>query len=477
MSDWGNEETATVDFVDERLDKRMRSLLEQLGGKPGASLPAACKGWNETLAAYRFFNNKKVTHRKVLSPHRDATRKRMAGHKVVLCVQDTTEMDFTGRKLRGAGPLSVSERIGFFNHVTLAVTPERLCLGVLDAEMWARDFEDPNKNDKRKQKPIEEKESFRWLAGYRRVCDLSEQLPSTQLISIADREGDIYEYFLEAARVDGGKRAEFIIRGCQDRNLPEMQEGGSHKKLMEETSGKPILGEMVFKIPKAEGRSARRVVQSMKSGRVRLKPPFRKGETLPEVEINVVLVEEINPPEGEKPIVWLLLTSLPVDTFEQACLVVEYYLCRWQVEIYFKVLKSGCKIEERQLETAERIKPCIALYMIVAWRVLFVTMLGRECPELPCSVLFEDDEWKAVYVIAKNAPPPETPPALGDFTLMIASLGGYLNRKCDGPPGPKTMWVGLQRMVDFALAWKAFGRMQPEARKGKIGNGKRCVYT
>jgi hypothetical protein len=475
MSDWGNEETATVDFLDERLNKRMRALLERLGSKPGASLPAACKGWNETLAAYRFFKNEKVTYQKVLSPHRDATRKRMAEHKVVLCVQDTTEMDFTGRKLKGAGPLSISERVGFFNHVTLAVTPERLCLGVLEAGMWARDFDDPNKNDKRKQKPIEEKESYRWLEGYRRVCDLSKQLPGTQLISISDREGDIYECFLEAVRVDGGKRAEFIIRGCQDRNLPERQEDGCYKKLMEETSGKPILGEVEFKLPQAEGRSARRVVQSVKSGRVRLKPPFRKGETLPEVEINVVLVEEINPPEGEKPISWLLLTSLPVDTFEQACLVVEYYLCRWQIEIYFKVLKSGCKVEDRQFETAERIKPCIALYMIIAWRVLFVTMLGRECPELPCTVLFEDDEWKAVYVIAKNAPPPETPPLLGAFTLMIASLGGYLNRRCDGPPGPKTMWVGLQRMVDFALAWKAFGQMQSETQKGKKGKGKRCV--
>lgn len=140
----------------------------------------------------------------------------------------------------------------------------------------------------------------------------------------------------------------------------------------------------------------------MRAGRVRLKPPYRKDERLPEVEINTVLVEEINPPDGEEPITWLLLTSLPVDTFEQACLVVEYYLCRWQIEIYFKVLKSGCKIEDRQLETSERIKPCIALYMIVAWRVLFVTMLGRECPDLPCTVLFEDDEWKSVYMIAKH---------------------------------------------------------------------------
>ena len=131
---------------------------------------------------------------------------------------------------------------------------------------------------------------------------------------------------------------------------------------------------------KSRGTFLRRVVQSVKAGRVLLKPPYRKGERLPEVEINVVFVEEINPPEGEEPITWLLLTSLPVDTFEQACLVVEYYLCRWQVEIYFKVLKSGCKTEDRQLETAGRIKPCIALYMIVAWRVLFVTMLGRGMP-------------------------------------------------------------------------------------------------
>ena len=200
MSDWGNEETATVDFSDERLNKRMRVLPDRLGSKPIASLPVACKGWDETIAAYRFFNNEKVTDQKVLSSHRDATRKRMEGHKVVLCVQDTTEMDFTGRKLKGAGPLSIQERIGFFNHVTLAVTPERLCLGVLEAELWARDFEDPNKNDKRKQKPIGEKESYRWLEGYRRVCDLSEQLPGTQLVSISDREGDIYECFLEAAR-------------------------------------------------------------------------------------------------------------------------------------------------------------------------------------------------------------------------------------------------------------------------------------
>lgn len=461
MNAWVKEELSSINLSDSRLGERMHKILDRLGSKPGVSIPAACNGWDETLGAYRFFNNPKVTEQKVLSAHIDATQKRMADNKVVLCIQDTTEMDYTGRKLSDAGPLSIEERIGFFNHVTLAVTPDRLCLGALDAYMWSRDFYDLTKNDKRKQRPIEEKESYRWLECYRKLCKLSEQFPETKLVSISDREGDIYECFLEASRTDGASRAEYIIRGCQDRSLPDKDEDGCYKKLMQEISSKPILGNIEFKVSETEKRTGRKVVQSVQSGRIRLKPPYRKGVKLPEVEINAVLTQEINPPEGEEPIVWLLLTSLEIKTFEQACLVAKYYLCRWQIEIYFKVLKSGCKIEERQFEKAEAMKSCIAMYMIVAWRVLFVTMLGRQCPDLPCTALFEDDEWQTVYMIVKKEKPGKTPPSLGDFIIMIASLGGHLNRKCDGPPGPKTMWTGLQRMFDFTLARKSFDQMHP----------------
>ena len=457
MNAWVEEELTSVNLSDARLDVRMHKILDRVGSKPGVSIPAACKGWNETSGAYRFFNNKKVTQEKVLSAHTDATHKRMSDHKVVLCIQDTTEMDYTGRELKDAGPLSIEERIGIFNHVTLAVTPTRLCLGVLDTYMWSRDFYDLTKNDKRKQKPIEEKESYRWLEGYRKLCKLSEQFSETTLVSISDREGDIYECFLEASQQEELSRAEYIIRGCQNRSLPGKDGDGCYKKLMQDMSEKPIIGHVEFKLPKSENRTARKVVQSVQTGSILLKAPYRKGVNLPEVEINAVLTQEINPPEGEEPIVWLLLSSLVVETFEQACIVVKYYLCRWEIEIYFKVLKSGCKIEDRQFETAKGMKSCIALYMIVAWRVLFVTMLGRECPDLPCTVLFEDNEWKAVYMIVKKEILPESPPSLGNLIIMIAGLGGHLNRKCDGPPGPKTMWVGLQRMVDFALAWQSFG--------------------
>ena len=151
-----------------------------------------------------------------------------------------------------------------------------------------------------------------------------------------------------------------------------------------------------------------------------------------------------------------------METFEQACDTIDSYLCRWQIEVFFKVLKSGCQVEELQLETEERLKPCIALYMIIAWRTLFVTMLSRQYPDEPCTILFEDDEWKPVYRIVKQRDLPEKIPTLGEFIIMLASLGGYLNRKGDRPPGNQSVWIGLRRMIDFTLAWRAFGPEKKE---------------
>jgi hypothetical protein len=168
------------------------------------------------------------------------------------------------------------------------------------------------------------------------------------------------------------------------------------------------------------------------------------------VEINAVLVRETNAPEGEEAIEWLLLTSLPINSWKKVCRVIDYYCCRWQIELYFRVLKSGCQVEKLQLETAKRFKACVALYMIVAWRVMYTLMMGRECPELPCDQIFGDDEWKSVYAVVQREVPPKKPPTIGEIVPMIASLGGYLGRMHDGPPGPKVMWIGMQRMADLA---------------------------
>jgi hypothetical protein len=197
------------------------------------------------------------------------------------------------------------------------------------------------------------------------------------------------------------------------------------------------------------------VHQQLKTVRVTLKAPYRPDRVLPDVAVTAILATEIDPPAGEDAVEWLLLTNLPVANAEQAIEKLQWYLCRWQIEIFFRILKSGCRIEELQLEKLERLEPALAFYMIIAWRVLFLTMLGRACPEMPCDVVFDAAEWQAVYLVTQRQPPPDTPPPLDRMVRMVAGLGGFLDRKCDGFPGPQTLWIGLQRAADFVLALDA----------------------
>jgi len=170
----------------------------------------------------------------------------------------------------------------------------------------------------------------------------------------------------------------------------------------------------------------------------------------------VVLVEEPHPPEGCEPIQWVLITTLPIADSEQVRKIVTAYCVRWQIEIFFKTLKTGCRVEQRQFETLDRMLNCLAVYSIVAWRIMYLCRLGRECPDLSCEVVFEPCEWKAVYTAVTRKQLPESPPRLNDMIRMIASLGGYVIRKST-QPGPQTLWIGLQRVQDLSTAWNAFG--------------------
>lgn len=447
-------ELAGVDLGDARLNRRAQRVLEQLGAKPSVSLPTACGGWKETRAAYRLFDQERVTAASVLAPHIACTHERMRAYERVLCIQDTTELDYTSKKVRmdGLGPLNYETRQGMYLHPTLAVTADRVALGVLDLYSWARE---PGSlgADKAASRPLEEKESVRWVDGFANVNALAEQLPSTRLTYIADREGDLYDLFVEAPCPESG--ADWLIRGqYHDRRLTD---GGT---LAEALTAAPVLGTITFTRPAGHGKPARPVEQTLKAVRVTLKAPWRPDRTLSDVTVTAVLASEIHPPADDEPIEWLLLTNLPVDTPEQAVEKIAWYLCRWQVEIFFKILKSGCNIEDLQLERRERLEPAIAFYMIIAWRVLMLTHLGRACPELPCDVVFDDAEWKAVYLVTQRETPPEQPPSLDTMVRMVASLGGFLNRKRDGFPGPKTLWIGLQRAADFALALEAHRAVQ-----------------
>lgn len=452
-------ELDTIDLGDKRLNDRSKRVLDSLFADPVASINSACHGWSETLAAYRFFDNKNVKPEKILRAHQDATRARIAEYPVVLIAQDTTELDYSDHAPTGAGPLNSEVQRGFLDHSQIAFTPDGLCLGHVDVKIWARSDEGFGSSKQRQHDPLETKEKFRWLEGYRNACAMVAQVPNTQIISVADSEGDIYEVFLEADK-QGEAAADYVIRAGKNRSLPELDpEAGpsTYRKLKQEMNDAPLITIRQLNLPRTPKREAREATLEVRAQPVRLKAPYRKHTTLPELEVNVVLARETDPPSDEEGIEWLLIASLPINTVHEVLLIVDYYTGRWPIEVFFRVYKTGCQVERIALETSDRLLPCLMLYKIVAWRVSYLTILGRHCPELPCDVVFTADEWKSTWKITCDEPIPEEAPDLRTFLLVLAQLGGHNGRKKDGPPGPQSLWVGIRRMTDFAMAWRAFG--------------------
>ena len=447
---WAQEEMATADLGDVRLNARAGKVLEQLGAHPQCSIPNACGGWAETMGAYRFFDNDKATFESVQAPHRDATLERMAACPVVLLAQDTTECDaWVNLGPKGLGTLKEGEKHPRRLHPTVAFTPERICLGVVEARWWDRDRPSPRKE--RRNKGVDEKESGRWIESYEASCALQGQLPNTLIVNLADAEGDLFEWYADYEEFAPAVRAEWIVRAAQDRRVV----ADATKKLWETLERAPRLGQQEVDVKSRPNRPARVAHVSIRAASIVLRPPARKGYRLPTLTVNAVLAREENPPAGVDALEWLLLTRLPVDTFERAARVLAWYAVRWSIEIYFNVLKNGCQIKRLQLETEERLLPCIALYMVIAWRVLYTLMLGRACPDLDCEVIFDPQEWRAAYIVIKRCHPTPIPPRLGEIVALVARLGGHLGRKHDGPPGPKTMWIGLQRLREYVIALEA----------------------
>jgi Transposase Tn5 dimerisation domain/Transposase DNA-binding len=465
MIKWAEEELKGLDLKDARLNARCIKLLDTLGANPQASIPGAIgKSWSETIAAYRLLSHEKVTCEKVMYPHTCSTKKRARGEKVVLALQDTTELDYSSHQAKeGIGPLNSEKHQGLLLHPTLLVTPEQVPLGLLDDYTWYR--KQVGKKGSHKYEKIEDKESQRWLESYRKSQQLAEELSETQIINISDREGDIYEMFLEYQRNAGKKRSDYIIRACQNRCIvpSENQEEGI-RKLWDLLRHSQEKGEIEFDTPAGRGKKSRKVVQSIRSMTLTLKPPQsrRAPINLESVQVRAVLAEEIQTPEGEEPVTWLLLTSLEVEDFKKSREVICYYLCRWMIERFFYVVKQGCKIEELHLQKEDSLGLCLRFYLIIAWRVLYLTMLGRQLPNLSCEAVFEEYEWKAIYVFVKQKPPPTQAPSLDEMIRLVASLGGFLNRKGDGFPGSKTVWIGLQRSIDITRAWIAFNKIKIE---------------
>jgi hypothetical protein len=466
------------EFGDVRLTKRARKLADVLSRKPNISLPAALQSKADIEACYRFFDNEKVAPEKILQPHIEQTYQRVGQLEFVLLVQDTTELDLTRpeQQVEGAGPMDCESRRGVFYHPMIAFDIAGVPLGIVGAKSWTREeirkASKAEKNKKRKQTPIEEKESYRWIEGLQCAERTAVACGETTCVCVSDSESDIYDLFAAAVQSQQAN-LELLVRAGQDRNTTEQQDWADQvrktAKIGDQTinirSRKAKIGK--GKSARSRDRKARIAELEIRKATIELCRPSHVDRRLPAtLTVHVVLCEEVNPPADEEPISWLLATTLPLATDQDVQRVISAYCVRWQIEVFFRTLKSGCRIEQRRFENLDRVLKCLALYSLVAWRLMYVCYLGRECPDLDCEVLFEPSEWKSVYAILGIAFPAEGCPKLNDLVRAIARLGGFIDRP-KNDPGTQTLWVGLQRSYDLSNAWNAFG---PGSKKNSSRN-------
>ena len=440
---WAEEELGTVRLYDNRLKRRLYKIAQDFYGQPQAGIPEACGCKARTMGAYRLFHNPKVTMDVVLKAHKEATLERIKAERIVLAPQDTTTLNYSTHPMtEGLGPIRNTDDtfMGLLLHDTLAFTEEGTPLGILDAQCWARDPQDRGKRYRRHDLPIEQKESMKWLRSFRKVAELQKLCPDTLLVSIGDRESDLYELFVEALQDPGGPG--LLVRAEKSRNRKV-----DEQFLWEFMSQRDVAGSLKIHVPRKGSRKARDAWVDLRFAEVGLKAPSRSG-SVPAVRVwAVYILEQASDERAESPIEWMLLTTVEVKTFEDAQKRVEWYSGRWGIEVYHRTLKSGCRIKDRQLGTADRLETCLGIDMVVAWRIYHLTMLGRETPELPCTVFFKDIEWKALCCYVKKTPiAPQTPPSLREAMFMVGAIGGHLGRKSDGFPGTQTLWRGLQRL-------------------------------
>jgi len=400
-----------------------------------------------------FWGNERVTHPAIISQASEQTQHRLIGLDRVLLVQDTVSFNFSHHPgTEGLGPLENAHTSGFLAHNTLAVSPDGVPLGLLDQAVWARDPEQSGSRHQRHERAFKDKESYKWVEGVACV----ETLPDTlQPIVVCDAEAHIYDFLDVLHQRD----LDYIVRAADYRSFtPEGQ------ALFEAVSQREVQHEFTVMLKRHPDRPQREAQLVLRFSEITLRRPKRSEAMQPTLTLFVVDVQEIAPPAGVKPIHWLLLTSLPVTNVAQAQQIVTWYSYRWLVERFHYVLKSGCKLEESQLRHEARLERLLAVYSLVAWRLLWLTYQARVTPDEACTVALETNEWQALYLfVQKTNRLPNKPPTLRQATRWIGQLGGFLGRKSDGEPGVKVLWRGWARLQDIVSTYTL---LQPQKDVG-----------
>jgi Transposase DNA-binding/Transposase Tn5 dimerisation domain len=447
---------------DERYRRRLQMIATAFAQKPTAPIPQACPNAAETKAAYRFLGNAAIGAAALRQAHHQATLERVRTHRVVLAVQDTTTLNYsTHPQTSGLGPIGSHspKTIGLLLHSTLALTPTGAPLGFLHNAVRVRS--QAKVAVSRKQRSLAQKESYKWVESLQACQAVAADCPDTLLVNVTDREGDLYELFAQACLGAEPSRVHLLVRARHDRKL------ATGSEWLWAHVGGPAPAATLSVLVGRRGDQPSRVAQlQLRFQGVELAAPKGAVAAGP-LCLWAVEAREIKAPKGQPPILWRLLTTLPVLSAAAAAEKVGWYAQRWQIEVLHKVLKSGCQIEQRQLETADRLERVLAIDLVVAWRILALCKAARELPDDPISEWLPAAQWQALCCyVHRQTQPPESPPSVRQAVRWIAQLGGFLARKQDGEPGTKTLWRGLQQLAAMTNMWEVFN--QPE-RNQKCG--------
>jgi len=461
---WAEEEFGGAPLGDKRLSRRLVNVAAVKAEDPGRAFSGVAKGdWPAVKAYYRMIDQpeeSEVTLEHILAPHRERTIRRMMGQQTVLCVQDGSELNYTNLdRCSGLGELKANQTgakmRGMRLHSTLAVAPNGLPLGVLKAQCTAPKAKDPEEKRQPSAIPIEEKKSFAWIDHHRDLVEVAGKMPQTRLIDVCDREADFFELFDEQRQ---HSRVDLLIRARYNRST-----GTEPFKLFAAAREAPELSRILLPImrqskrpkksrqkakPARAGRMAEMVIHALP---VQLKPPEYYADR-PPIEIYVVHAVEAHPPAETKAIEWFLLTTIPIATAADAQQCLRWYALRWRIEDWHRVLKSGCRIEDLAHKNAQRLTRAIGIHLVIAWRIMLMTLMGRETPELPAELLFSDIEIRTLQAFAKKKRlnPPTT---VGEAVLLVAKIGGYLGRNSDPPPGHQLLWQGYTEFQFMCLGF------------------------
>lgn len=448
---WIEYELSEISLGDQRLNWRLLDSGAKLAAKPSVSINQACDDWADTKATYRLFANEKTTMEQILAPHQQRTKERMTGHKYVLAIQDSSYLDYSHHpSKRELGPIGTSQQAlrGLVMHSALAITTQGLPLGLLHQRLWSRSETVKQMNSTGRNKvPITEKESNKWLLALSET--VKWQPEGTQLVTVGDSEADIFELFNHARKLE----TDLLIRAGQNRSLCEPEVG----LLWEVVEKQPMAGHLKVQVSKREAHPAREATVAVRYTSLTLRPPQHLRTEMKPLSLYAVLVQEIDPPAEVEPLCWLLLTTVPISSFDDAIERIQWYCQRWQIEILHKILKSGCRIEQAQLASGKRLMPLITLFSIIAWRLFWITFLARSDPDAPASTILANHELQALYTFIHKQPIPDSlVPTVHQTLRWVAQLGGFLARKSDGEPGVTVVWRGWQRLSDISQAYLAF---------------------